>query len=160
MADLTPYVPRFLLGWGSRFGDTRHQAVEGTLVFADVSGFTRLSERLARAGGKVGAEQMTDVINALFGDLLMVAARRGGEMLKYGGDALLLLFLGDAHAARATAACHDMQARLREIGRVETGAGPVRLRMSVGVHSGTFDMFRVGGLHTELVVAGPAATTT
>ena len=160
MADLTPYVPRFLLGWDSRFGGTRHQAIDGTLVFADVSGFTRLSERLARAGGKVGAEQMTDVINALFGDLLMVAAQRGGEMLKYGGDALLLLFLDEHHAARAAAACHDMQARLREIGRVETGAGPVRLRMSVGVHSGTFDMFRVGGSHTELVVAGPAATTT
>lgn len=160
MADLTPYVPRFLLGWERRFGDTRHQAVAGTLVFADVSGFTRLSERLARAGGKVGAEQMTDVINALFGDLLMVAARRGGEMLKYGGDALLLLFLGEHHAPRAAAACHEMQARLREIGRVETGAGPVRLRMSVGVHSGTFDMFRVGGSHTELVIAGPAATAT
>lgn len=160
MADLTPYVPRFLLEWEQRFGDTRHQAVDGTLVFADVSGFTRLSERLARAGGKVGAEQMTDVINALFGDLLMVAARRGGEMLKYGGDALLLLFLGDEHASRAAAACHDMQARLREIGRVETGAGPVRLRMSVGVHTGTFDMFRVGASHAELVVAGPAATTT
>lgn len=160
MADLTPYVPRFLLEWERRYGDTRHQAVEGSLVFADVSGFTRLSERLARAGGKVGAEQMTDVINSLFGDLLMVAARRGGEMLKYGGDALLLLFLGEHHAAQAAAACHEMQARLRVIGRVETGAGPVRLRMSVGVHSGSFDMFRVGASHTELVVAGPAATTT
>ena len=160
MADLTPYVSRFLLGWEQRYGDTQHQAVEGSLVFADVSGFTRLSERLAKAGGKVGAEQMTDVINSLFGDLLMVAARRGGEMLKYGGDALLLLFLGEHHAPQAAAACHEMQARLHEIGRVETGAGPVRLRMSVGLHSGTFDMFRVGTAHTELVVAGPGATTT
>ena len=81
-------------------------------------------------------------------------------MLKYGGDALLLLFVDEGHAARAVAACHDMQARLREVGRVETGAGPVRLRMSVGAHSGTFDMFRVGTGHTELVVAGPGATAT
>ncbi|HVF31874.1 MAG TPA: adenylate/guanylate cyclase domain-containing protein [Acidimicrobiales bacterium] len=160
MADLTPYVPRFLLQWEPRFGDTRHEPVEGTLVFADVSGFTRLSERLARAGGKIGAEQMTDVINALFGDLLMVAARRGGEMLKYGGDAVLLFFDGDEHASRGAAACLEMQRRLAEIGRIDTGAGVVRLRMSVGVHTGVFDLFRVGRLHRELVIAGPATTMT
>lgn len=160
MADLTPYVPRILLDWERRFGDTRHQAVEGTLVFADVSGFTRLSERLARAGGKIGAEQMADVVDALFGDLLGVAGRRGGEMLKYGGDAVLLLFRGEDHHAGAAAACVEMQHRLGEIGRVETGAGVVRLRMSVGLHSGTIDLFAVGGSHRELVVAGPAASTT
>jgi len=160
MADLTPYVPRILLDWERRFGDARHQAVEGTLVFADVSGFTRLSERLARAGGKIGAEQMADVVDALFGDLLGVAGRRGGEMLKYGGDAVLLLFRGEDHHAGAAAACVEMQHRLGEIGRVETGAGVVRLRMSVGLHSGTIDLFAVGGSHRELVVAGPAASTT
>jgi class 3 adenylate cyclase/tetratricopeptide (TPR) repeat protein len=36
----------------------------------------------------------------------------------------------------------------------------VRLRISIGVHSGTFDLFLVGGSHRELVVAGPAATAT
>ena len=160
MADLTPYVPRILLDWERQFGDARHQAVDGTLVFADVSGFTRLSERLARAGGKLGAEQMTDVVNALFGELLGVGARRGGEMLKYGGDAVLLFFRGDDHASRAAAACVEMQQRLRAIGRVDSGAGVVRLRMSVGLHSGTFDLFVVGESHRELVVAGPSASMT
>jgi class 3 adenylate cyclase/tetratricopeptide (TPR) repeat protein len=160
MADLTPYVPRILLEWERQFGDARHQAVDGTLVFADVSGFTRLSERLARAGGKIGAEQMTDVVNALFGELLGVGARRGGEMLKYGGDAVLVFFRGEDHPLRAAAACVEMQQRLREIGRVDSGAGVVRLRMSVGLHSGTFDLFVVGESHRELVVAGPAASTT
>lgn len=32
--------------------------------------------------------------------------------------------------------------------------------MSVGVHSGDFDFFLVGGSHRELMVTGPAATTT
>lgn len=157
-ADLTAYVPRLLLDWEAEQPGVRYRAIEGTLVFADVSGFTKLSERLARAGGKIGAEQMTDVINALFGELLLVAAARGGEMLKYGGDAVLLFFSGDSHARRGVAACWEMQKKLAEIGRVDTGAGIVRLRMSVGVNSGTFDFFKVGESHEELVVAGPATT--
>ena len=32
------------------------------------------------------------------------------------------------------------------------------LRMSVGLHSGLFDLFLVGGSHRELIVTGPAAT--
>ena len=159
--DLTAYVPRLLLQWGREHGEAaKHQAIEGTLAFADVSGFTRLSERLAKRGGKAGAEQMTDVINSLFGDLLTVAAARGGEMLKYGGDAMLLFFRGDAHATRAVAACLEMQRRLGEIGRVDTGAGVVRLRMSVGAHTGVFDIFVVGRSHRELVIGGPAASVT
>lgn len=157
-ADLTAYVPRLLLEWEAEQPRVRYRAIDGTLVFADVSGFTKLSERLARAGGKIGAEQMTDVINALFGELLLVAAARGGEMLKYGGDAVLLFFEGENHAPRGVAACWEMQKKLHEIGRVDTGAGIVRLRMSVGVNSGTFDFFKVGGSHEELVVAGPATT--
>ncbi|MEN3272537.1 MAG: hypothetical protein V7636_1298, partial [Actinomycetota bacterium] len=158
--DLTAYSPRLLLQWQEDAPAVTHRAAEGTLVFADVSGFTRLSERLARASGRAGAEQMGDIINALFDDLLTCAALRGGEMLKYGGDAALLFYRGDDHALRAVAGAHDMQARLREIGRVETGAGPVRLRMSVGMHTGTFDLFKVGGRHQELIVAGPATTET
>lgn len=158
--DLRCYSPSLLLDWDDAAGaPTRHRAVEGTLVFADVSGFTRLSEALAKAGGKIGAEQMTDVINSLFGDLLLVAAARGGEMLKYGGDAMLLFFTGDDHAVHAVAACHEMQRQLHEIGRVDTGAGVVRLKMSVGVHTGRFDVFRVGSLHEELIIAGPDTTT-
>ena len=32
--------------------------------------------------------------------------------------------------------------------------------MSVGIHSGTFSFFLVGGSHRELIVTGPAATET
>ena len=36
----------------------------------------------------------------------------------------------------------------------------VLLRMSVGVHSGEFHFFLVGGAHRELIITGPAASTT
>lgn len=145
--------------WESAAEGPDHRAIEGTLVFADVSGFTALSELLARKG-KVGAEQMVDILNLIFGDLLGVAASWGGQMLKFGGDALLLFFTGDDHAMRAASAAHWMQRRIGIVGRVNTGSGRLQLRMSVGMNSGVFDVFRVGGSHIELVITGPATTVT
>ena len=129
------------------------------MAFVDVSGFTAMSERLA-AKGKAGAEEVTDVMNATFAQLLDVAYARGGGLLKFGGDALLLFFSGEDHAARATRAAFDMRSTLREIGHLRTSAGQVTLRMHVGAHSGSFDFFLVGRSHRELLVTGPAATTT
>ncbi len=79
-------------------------------------------------------------------------------MLKFRGDALLLLFTGDRHAERACGAASDMQWTIEEIGRAESSVGPVELRMSVGVHSGPCHFFLTAEPHRELLVAGPAAT--
>src|SRR5262249_7827657 len=43
---------------------------------------------------------------------------------------------------------------------MQTSVGRLNLRMSVGLHSGPFDFFRVGASHRELLVTGPAATQT
>ena len=51
-----------------------------------------------------------------------------------------------------------MRRALRELGTIETDAGRLTLRMTVGVHSGRFDFFLVGGSHRELIMGGPAAT--
>ncbi|HVF74000.1 MAG TPA: tetratricopeptide repeat protein [Acidimicrobiales bacterium] len=130
------------------------RSLDATLVFADVSGFTPLTERLARLG-RVGAERLTDILNEVMAGLLDVAVERGGDLLKYGGDALLLLFSGEGHAERAVEAAHAMQKALRPYRRLRTEAGPVSLRMSVGVASGPVHLFLVGDRHRELVVGGP-----
>jgi class 3 adenylate cyclase/tetratricopeptide (TPR) repeat protein len=46
------------------------------------------------------------------------------------------------------------------VGRIQTTAGLVVLRISIGVHSGRMYFFAVGDSHRELVVAGPDATAT
>ena len=91
---LLPYVPRLLRGW-TAVGE-RHLRVPGTLAFVDISGFTRLTERLARKG-KVGAEEMSDLLSATFADLLTEAQEEGADLVKWGGDAMLLLFSDDGH---------------------------------------------------------------
>ena len=154
---LRPYVPRLLIQWLSEAPGTTLRALDGTVVFVDISGFTKMSERLARHG-KVGAEEVTDVLGAVFTRLLSVAYGNGGGLIKFGGDALLLFFSGEDHQVRGARAAVGMRRMLREVGKIQSSVGLITLRMSVGVHSGTFHFFLVGDSHRELIVTGPAAS--
>lgn len=153
------YVPRRAAEWDLDAPGRKWQEVEASLCFVDISGFTPLSERLARRG-RIGAEELTELLNRVFGRMLGLAYERGGGLLKFGGDALLLLFASPDHAAQAASAAVELRAALREAAAVPTSVGRVALRMSVGIHSGTVRLFRVGQSHYELLIAGPAATAT
>ena len=155
---LAPYFPRLVIDWITASPDERHQELVGTIAFVDISGFTKLSEGLARHG-KVGAEELTATIETCFVTLLDLAVAYGGRLLKFGGDALLLFFSGEAHEARACRAAIEMRRALREVGRLTVLGQRVALRMSVGVHSGLFHFFLVGASHREFIVAGPGAST-
>ncbi len=157
-SKLRPFLPRLTIRWISEQPDVRVRALEGTVVFVDISGFTKMSERLARLG-RVGAEEVTDVVGFVFRQLLGTAYANGGGLIKFGGDALLLFFSGEHHASDGVAAAIGMRRTLSEMGAIDTSAGKVRLRMSVGVHSGEFHFFLVGERHRELLLTGPGAST-
>lgn len=65
--------------------------VEAVSLFADISGFTSLSETLAAKGSR-GAEELTKLVNRCFEGLVAVAQRYGGDIANFSGDALLVLF--------------------------------------------------------------------
>ena len=63
-------LPRLTIEWAARYdelGDT--QLIDGSLLFVDISGFTRMSERLAKFG-RLGAEEVTDAVETCFRALL------------------------------------------------------------------------------------------
>jgi class 3 adenylate cyclase/tetratricopeptide (TPR) repeat protein len=157
--DLTKYLPRLAIEWAEFTPEERWREVDGSLVFVDISGFTALSERLAKKGQQ-GAEELTETLSTCFAELLAVAYAAGGSLMKFGGDALLLLYTGDGHAERAATSALHMRSTLATVGRVATTVGNVRLRMSVGVNSGTLHFFRVGDTHKELILTGPGVTGT
>jgi class 3 adenylate cyclase/predicted ATPase len=158
-STLSVYLPNLAASWPELTPAARSRTLQGTLAFVDISGFTRLTELLS-AGGKAGAEELTGHLDAIFGDLVDIAYAHGGELIKWGGDAVLLWYDGEQHAERAVTAAWLMQRSMRRIGRLTTSAGRVALQMSVGIHSGDVHFFSVGSLHRELVVTGPAATRT
>lgn len=155
---LAPYLPRLAIDWIRSAPDQRYRELAGTIAFVDISGFTKLSESLARHG-KRGAEELTATIGACFVPLLDLAVNNGGRLLKFGGDALLIYFSGEAHEARACRAAIEMRRALRSVGHLTVLDQKVSLRMSVGVHSGLFHFFLVGESHREFIVTGPGASS-
>ncbi len=158
MTNLRRHVPELALEWAAEQPDARWRVLEGTLCFADISGFTALAERLAQHG-RMGGEELVETLGGVFASMIGIARSRGGGLLKFGGDALLLFFQGPDHAVQAACAAVEMRTALREVSKLPTSVGPLKLSMSVGLHSAASHFFLVGTGHRELVILGPAANS-
>ncbi len=151
----SPHFSLLETRWIAEHPTLRYRRLTGSLLSADLSGFTALSERLA-SRGREGSERLTVMVNGCFDALIRAAGHEGGDVLKFGGDALLVWLEGEGHQVRAARAGARMQ---RAIGAARfTRAG---LGMSVGAHTGDFDLFLVGPTGwRELVLAGRPVTIT
>ena len=81
------------------------------------------------------------LISRCYSGLIDIAERYGGDVLKFRGDALLLLFDGERHEERAALAALAMQASSRSRRAGESSVGPVRLAMASGLVSGPCHFF-------------------
>jgi len=112
-------------------------SLKGTVMFADIDGFTPLAERFSQADSDQGAEQLTDLVDRFLEILIRITAQYGGDLQKFGGDAGMVLFQGEQHALRAVAASLEFQAAMKaEMGEVETPFGRFPLRVAIGLGSG------------------------
>ncbi|HNT76893.1 MAG TPA: tetratricopeptide repeat protein [Anaerolineae bacterium] len=127
------------------------------LLFADVSGFTPMSEKLATLG-KEGAEELTRVLNDYFSTMIALIHRYGGSIIKFGGDAMTCRFAAaPAGIQRACACALAMQAEMAaRFDAVPTRAGAFALRMKIGVSAGPVLAVSVGTVDEglEYVLAG------
>ncbi|NTV61989.1 MAG: AAA family ATPase, partial [Oscillochloris sp.] len=117
--------------------------VEGSLLFADVSGSTALAERLS-ALGREGTEIVTDTLNSYFGTMIQIIQSAGGDLITFGGDALLVLFEGDSHTHAATATALDLLRQLSDFQRHVPGVGTFPLSMHIGVERGRVALVSAG----------------
>jgi class 3 adenylate cyclase len=143
---ISAYLPRYLVQviQGNPVpGQVGCYFKTGTVMFADVSGFTAMSEKLSDLG-KEGAEEMTGIVNAYFEAMLEISEALQGDLLKFGGDALMIFFGGDGSEPRALAASNAMQAAMGQFAQVQTSQGIFPLRMSIGMASGPIILLNLG----------------
>ena len=126
-------------------GQTNGRFMQGTLLFADISGFTAMSERLSRIG-REGAEEVTIVVNRYFEVMLTILRQNSGQLIKFGGDALLGLFAEppEDSATRAIQAALQMQAAMADFSETQTSQGTFPLQMKVAIHYGRFFAAQLG----------------
>lgn len=157
ITGLRRHIPELAVEWALDEPDRLWQVLDGSLCFADISGFTALAERLAKRG-RVGGEELIETLSGVFGGMLECARAYDGMLLKFGGDALLFLFRGEEHALRAASAAVEMRRVLKKAAETPTSVGRLRLSMSVGLHSGRLHFYLVGSAHRELILVGPDAS--
>ena len=113
------------------YGDLRL----GTFMFADVSGFTALSEKLQREGGQVGIEILTEIINDFFARMLEILAKSNGQLLKFAGDALLIFFPASEGSDEAPLAIRTGLRMQREMAAYFQPISSPALKGLLGEHS-------------------------
>src|ERR1700752_817668 len=142
-------------------GETLPNRAQGTELFADVSGFTVLTEALARHfGPRRGAEELTRHLNQVYDALVNEIHRHNGSVINFSGDALTCWFDtkdGDA-PFRAVACALAMQKVIENLSQVPLSPSdqPTSLTMKVAVANGPPRRFVVGDPAIQLldVMAG------
>ena len=124
----------------------------GAAIFADVSGFTALTEALTESlGRRRGAEELTSRINSVYEALIAEVERYGGSVIAFAGDAITCWFDGD-NGRRATTSALKMQAAMEQFsGPPSADAGSRPLVMRAGVACGPARRFLVGAPALRLV---------
>lgn len=161
---LLPYLPPPLLrSVQANPGRPPHcsaQRFAAALLFADVSGFTPLTEALGRHGS-AGAEELNRLMNSYFDRMISLLTAEGGEVVSFSGDAISVLFPAldepPGHAVRrAYQAGTAMQAAMAAFHTLPTSVGPVTLGMKVSIGAGEVVALQVGGIFDrwEYVIAG------
>lgn len=146
--------------WALAQGHELPEHAIGTALFADISGFTPLTEALVQAlGPQRGAETLPQHLNAIYDALIAAVDRYGGSVIGFSGDAITCWFDATANqphapdqpsaeirAARRAAACaHAMQQAMTQFAAISiAGGAPVALAIKAALASGPVRRFVVG----------------
>ncbi|MGB1206830.1 MAG: tetratricopeptide repeat protein [Chitinophagales bacterium] len=167
---LSAYLPKVLLQKiikHRKQQNTNNKLVENmeaALLFADVSGFTALTEQLAQKGLQ-GTEELTQILNNYFDAIIQIIEAEGGEVVKFIGDALLVWFPTSAHQNKkivtklAWQAAQKIQLLFeRKYINLTTSIGKTKMGMKISISIGNVSLFEVGGQlkRCECVIAGEA----
>ncbi|MDA0246189.1 MAG: tetratricopeptide repeat protein [Chloroflexi bacterium] len=154
MNNLHTYLPqdrRRALARGENLPSRAH----GSVLFADISGFTPFTEALRHAyGSRRGAEELTKHLDAVYTALIGEVERYGGSVTAFAGDAITCWF-GDAgrgtgDGGRGTAACAAccalaLQTAMQPFAQIPLPNGEMgRLTIKIGIATGTVRRLVVG----------------
>ncbi|MCX6046842.1 MAG: tetratricopeptide repeat protein [Chloroflexi bacterium] len=152
------YIPRdrrHALAHGQTIPDRTH----GAALFADISGFTQLTEALVRElGPQRGAEELTRYLNLVYDAVIDKLHSYGGSVIAFAGDAITCWLDGD-NGLRATACALAMQTAMESFAAISTPAGStVTLAMKAAVAVGPARRFLVGDPALRVIDALAGAT--
>ncbi len=151
---LITYLPQDRLRALAR-GESLPDRTNGSALFADVSGFTPLTDKLTRdLGTRRGIEELARQINVVYDAMIQEIESFGGSVVSFAGDAITCWFddQDEPAAGRAVAAALAMQTAMSAFTAIEVlGEYTARLAMKTAVASGPARRFLVGDPNIQLL---------
>ena len=118
---------------------------EGVALWADLSGFTPLTETLVtKLGPRHGAEELALCLDNIYNALIAPVEACDGSVIDFSGDAITCWFDAD-DGQRAIAAAHAMQRAVKSFENLELRTGEIiSLGVKIAIAHGPVRRFRVG----------------
>ena len=153
MESFSVYIPtdrRVALSRGQSLPDR----TEGAVLFADVSGFTPLTEMLVQKfGPQRGAEELVFHLNNVYDAIIGKVHLYMGSVVSFSGDAITCWFDGD-NGWRALTCALAMQQAMAQFKTVQTAAGTVTsFSIKASVTAGSSRRFLVGNPRVRSIEA-------
>ena len=117
----------------------------------DLSGFTKLSVAFSKKG-RVGPEYLTFCINRYMEQIINIIGANGGDIFKFAGDALMVIWPPDGSKSflqrTCTRACQCAMDIINKLDKMELVKGKT-LSVKIGIGVGPIHILFVGGLFTR-----------
>ncbi len=111
-----------------------------TVMFLDIRGFTSISEQHT-------AEEVTEILNDYFKEIIPVIKKHHGVINKFIGDAILAVFSGETpeiHAKNAVRAGKAILKRLKNFQHIQEAQGREKIQAGIGVNTGIVFLGDIG----------------
>ena len=118
----------------------------GSAIFADISGFTALTEKLTQMlGPRKGVDRLSQQLNAVYNALIDQVEQYGGSIISFAGDSIIGWF-DDADFSSTT-----LQAATCASGIQSVMASFTDLTLKIGITTGSARRFQVGSPEIQLL---------
>jgi class 3 adenylate cyclase/tetratricopeptide (TPR) repeat protein len=133
---------------------------QGSALFADISGFTSVTERLREIyGPRRGAEELAGHLNRVYEALIAEVDQHGGSILGFAGDAITCWFSGDSAPINAIACGLALLAAMHNVEQIILPNNEsLLLGLKVVITTGTTKRFVVGDPNIQFIDALAGAT--
>ncbi len=136
------------------------EEINAALWFCDLRNYTALSEQYNK-------DEVFDLLNNYFETVSRIVTDRGGEILKFVGDAILVVFPVDKQNTAAKACSAALAAAKESFGKFEklnserSSEKKPEIQFGIGLHFGNVIYGNVGAIdRLDFTVIGPAVNLT
>ncbi|WP_322495324.1 AAA family ATPase [Chloroflexus sp.] len=168
LSELACYLPGLIrrrlqnIGADGRLEPAK-ESFPAAILFADLSGFTALTEHLTHTN-PAGTEELTHILELYFGHLVRIVTAHGGDVIKFAGDGLLALWYGNESLELITRRAVQCGLAIQMIMSPAVWSTEVvdeaarGLRARVGIGAGEVTVMHLGGIFDrwEILIIGEA----